>query len=274
MMMAACLDTPEGTEEYALAGGLGLSSTTLVKAKLSDILVPADAEIVLEGHIYPGEMAEEGPFAGISYYTPKVKNFVYRVELITQHKEPIFPFVAEGARPSDSMCLLSTLHSVELTDLLRGVGVPVKWVTLPIEGKLVLGVACLAIQPVPGLQGRLANTVFGRSPFVRQLIIVDPDVDSEDLLTVIMDRTFKCDYGKDYYISRANKPLGLTENHDFETGTTTTMFIDAAWSLDRPPETRPRRISFEVCIPEEVQENMIRIWNEELKLSPKAWRYK
>ncbi len=275
MTMAACLDLPEGTDEYALAGALGLSSMTLIRAKLSDLLVPADSEVILEGHIYPGELAEEGPFASISYYTPKVKNFVYRVELITQRKDPIFPFVAEGAKPSDSICLFSMLHSVELVELLRRFGVPTKWVTLPVEAKLCLGVVSLAAQPIPGLHGRLANLIFGKSPFVRQLIIVDPDVNSEDLLMAISDRTFKAHFGRNYFISgRADKSLGLTENHDFESGLTSTLYIDATWRLDRAPETIPRRVTYEVCFPEEVQEKVIRIWNEEFKLTPKAWRYK
>jgi 4-hydroxy-3-polyprenylbenzoate decarboxylase len=238
-------------------------------------MVPAEAEMILEGHIYPGEMAEEGPFASISYYTPRVRNFVYRVELITQRRNPILPFVAEGLRPSDSMCLLSMLHSVELLELLRMSGLPIKWVTLPVEGKLCLGVACLAAQPVAGLPGRTASLMLARSPFVRQVIVVDPDVDSEELLTVTMDRTFKANYLRDYSISpKMEKPLGLTENHDWDTGFTSTMYIDATWRLDKPPETNPRRCAFEACFPEEVQEEVIRIWNEEFKLSPKAWRYK
>src|SRR3989304_664631 len=105
-------------------------------------------------------MAEEGPFASISFYTERVQSFVYRVECITQRRDPILPFVAEGARPSDSMCLLSLLHSAELTNLLRRSGVPVKWVTLPVEGRLVLAIVCLASQPIPGLQGRSADLMF------------------------------------------------------------------------------------------------------------------
>jgi 4-hydroxy-3-polyprenylbenzoate decarboxylase len=277
MTMASCLASPEGTDEYALAGGLGLTSISLVKAKLSDILVPADAEIILEGHIYPGEMAEEGPFASISYYTPKAKNFVYRVELITQRRNPVLPFVAEGARASDSMCLFSMLHSVEMLDFIRGFGVPAKWVTMPVETKLVLGVvSIMRPQPVPGLPGRAAMLIFGISPLIRQLIFVDDDVNSEDfVISVMLDKVYKAHFYRDYHISpRADKPLGLTENHDFETGLTSTAYIDATWRLDRAPETLPRRVTFEACFPEEVQDNVIRIWNEELKLTPTAWKYK
>lgn len=275
MTMAACLMSPPGTDEYALAGGLGLTSPTLVKAKLSDIMVPAEAEIILEGHIYPGEMAEEGPFAWISYYTPRVKNFVYRVELITQRKDPVLPFVAEGAKPSDTMCLFSLLHSVELTEPCRMMGCPIRWITLPVEAKLCLAVVCLEAQPIPGLQGRLAHIIFGMSPFVRQMIIVDPDVDSEDLCKAIEDRSFKSHLERDWHISaRADKSAGLTENHDFETNLTSTLFIDATWRLDRPLETIPRRCTFEACFPDDLKERVVKVWNEELKLTPKAVVFK
>ncbi|RJX19995.1 MAG: UbiD family decarboxylase [Desulforudis sp.] len=275
MMMAACLDTPPGTDEYALAGGLGLSSLAVVKARLSDILVPADAEIILEGHIYPQEMGEEGPFGGVSFYTNKTQDFVYRVECITQCQNPILPFVAEGARFSDTMCLFSLLHSAELTTLLRNCGVPVKWVTLPVEARLVLAVVCLAAQPVPGLQGRSADLIFGNSPFVRQVIFVDPDVDSEDLILALTDRVYKANFIRDYCIDpKIDKPLGLTENGDFNRQLTSCMYIDATWRMDRPSETIPRRVTFESCFPEEVQEKVIKNWNEKWKLSPRVWRYK
>jgi len=274
MTMAACMNQPPGTDEYSLAGSLGLNSMTLVKAKLSDILVPVGAEIVLEGHVYPAESADEGPFGSISYYTDRVQNFVYRVECITQRKDPILPFVAEGTRPSDSMCLLSIFHSVELTELLRMCGVPVKWLTLPVEAKLCLAVVSLSAQPIPGLPGRLSELIYGFSPFVRQVLVVDADVDSEDLCLANMDRTFKANFERDYHISSGmNKPLGLTENHDFKSGLTSTLLIDATWRMDRAPETIPRRVTFESCFPEEVRKKVIADWNEKYKISPRVWSY-
>ena len=274
MMMTACLDTLPASDEYATAGGLGLNSLPLVKARLSDILVPASAEMILEGHIYPDVNGEEGPFAAISYYTSKVKNFVYQVECITHRQRPILPFVAEGARASDSMCLFSLLHSAELTVLLRSCGVSAKWVTLPVEGRMVLAVVCLAVQPIPGLQGRAADLIFGNSPFVRQIIFVDPDVDSQDLILATTDRTFKANFMRDYVVSPMDKPLGLTENHDFSGSLTSTMYIDATWRMDRPRETIPRRITFESCFPPEVQQKVVENWNEKWKLTPRVARQK
>lgn len=274
MIMAACLDLPPGTDEYATACGLGLTSIPLVKAKLSDILIPANAEIVLEGHIYPGETTEEGPFAGVSYYLDKAPNLVYRVECITQRKDPMLPFIAEGAKPSDTMCLFSVLHSVELLKLLRMGGIPAQWVTMPVEARLCLAIVSLQAQPVPGLPGRLAELVFGNSPFVRKVLVVDNDLDAEDLPQLITDKNFKASVERDYHISALGKPLGWTENHSFREKVGSTLFINATWRLDRERSTIPRRTTFEVCFPEEVRKRVIENWNKKWKLSPKVWQYK
>ena len=275
MMMVACMHFPLGYPEYAFAGGLGAKPLILVEAKLNeDILVPADAEIVLEGHVYPGEMAEEGPFAAISCYTERGKSFVYQIECVTQRKKPILPFIAEGVRGSDSMCLLSVMHSVELMNMIP-LSVPAafispKWLTLPIEAKLVLAVASIRRpQPFPGLPASMANGMFSRSPFVRQAIFVDDDVDAHDLLTVMSDKLYKTRI-ENFVVQTWRRARGLTENHDWDSLYTTGAYIDATWRLDRPVESIPRRVEFDVMFPEEIKEKVKKAWNEELKLSPRA----
>ncbi len=275
MIMASALSSPEGTDEYALAGGLALNSIPLVKGRLSNIMVPANAEVVLEGHIYPGDVGEEGPFGGISYYLERSRNnLVLRVESITQRNDPILPFVAESAKPSDTMCLLSILHSAELERILRKCGLPVKWLAMPVEARLCLGVVSLAAQPIPGLPGRAAQLMVAYSPFVRQALVVDGDLDSEDLPSIITDRSFKASAQRDYFIpSKIDKPLGWTENHSFRERLGSWMLIDATWRNDRDPATLPRRISFEVCFPEEIRKKVLSKWNETWKLKPKAYEY-
>jgi len=275
LMMAAALSSPEGADEYGIAGGLGLNSIPLLKGQLSDIRVPANAEAVLEGHIYPGDVADEGPFGAVSYYLEKAENnFVFRVESITQRKNPILPFIAESARPSDTMCLFSVLHSAELQKILSGAGLPVKWIILPVEARLCLAIVSLAAQPVPGLQGRVGYLINAYSPFARQVLVVDPDLDSEDLSNIITDRSWKASVERDYYISsNVDKPLGWTENHSFNEKLGSSMLIDATWRNDRKPETMPRRINFEVCFPEDVRKRVISRWNDEWNLSPKTFQY-
>lgn len=265
MLMAGCVNLPSQGDEYAVSGALAASPLVLVKAKLSDILVPADAEIVLEGHIYPGEMMEEGPFASMAFYSPKISSFVYRVELITQRKDPIVPFVAEGAKPSDSMCLLSMFHGAELVEACRMMvyGAIIHWITIPVEAKLTLAVVGLGKQRYPGFPARIGRAIYTVSPFVRKVLVVDADVDAQELSMAINDSTQKVPFDKNIFISHAiDQPVGLTENHGFATGLTSNWTTDATWRLDKPDETKAVRITFETCIPEAVQKRVLELWKK------------
>jgi 4-hydroxy-3-polyprenylbenzoate decarboxylase len=260
-------------DEAAIAGGFMLDPIPMVKAKLSDIMLPADAEVILEGHIYPGEMADEGPFGWVSYYHPKVKNSVYRVELISHRKGPIIPFVAEGMMPSDTVNIYSVLHSRELMDWIEMMGCAVKNVILPVEARLVLAIAPVAIK-LPGVPQRIADTIFGVSPFVRKVLVTDSDYDSEDLMTPLNDYGQKAHPLRDWHLQpKIDKPLGWTENHDWDTGLTSTFWWDASFPYGKPAEELPMRSELEFLYPRELQDEVIRKWNEVLKLTPKAWRW-
>jgi len=54
LIMAALMFVPPGVDESVIAGGLRKDPITLVKAETNDILVPADAEIIIEGEMPPG----------------------------------------------------------------------------------------------------------------------------------------------------------------------------------------------------------------------------
>jgi len=265
VMAAAAMNLSSRTDEYSVAGGLGATPIALVKAKLSDILVPVDAEMVLEGEIIPGPMMEEGPFGSISYYTPGMQNFIYDVQLITRQEHPILPFIAEGAKPSDSMCLLSALHSTELLEYCRNnvFGSVINWLTIPVEAKMTLAIVCLGRQSLPGFPGRIARAIYAQSPYVRKTIFVDPDVQPEELAIQLNDRINKVRYETNVFISPMGKPLGLTENHGFSGGLSSTMTTDATWRFDRPDETKARRNTFEAAIPKDVRDRVVALWKRQ-----------
>jgi len=87
-ILGAVTPVPDTLSEYAFAGLLRDSKTELVKSIGNDLLVPASAEIVLEGVIHPGEMAPEGPFGDHTGYYNEVDEFpVFTVERITHRKD-------------------------------------------------------------------------------------------------------------------------------------------------------------------------------------------
>ena len=266
---SAFMNLPATTDEYSIAGGLGANPIALVKAKLSDILVPVDAEMVLEGHILPGESSEEGPFGSISYYTPRMKNFVYDVQMITHREEPIFPFIAEGAKPSDSMCIMSCFHAAELLEHCRSTvfGSVINWMTIPVEAKLTLAIVCLGAQRLPGFPSRIARAIYSRSPFIRKTIFVDSDVRAQELVIALNDRVSKVNYETNVFISPMSKSLGLTENHGYSGGLSSTWTVDATWRFDRPDEDKARRMTFEAAIPKDVRDRVVALWKK-LNITP------
>ena len=99
-LLSAVTPIPDELSEYQFAGLLRGQRTELVKTKNSDLQVPARAEIVLEGHIYPDESHEsgyehamEGPFGDhTGYYNERDSFPVLTIDRITMRKNPIYLF--------------------------------------------------------------------------------------------------------------------------------------------------------------------------------------
>jgi len=80
-ILGAVTPVPDSLSEYAFAGLLRDSRTELVKCGIHDLKVPASAEIILEGFLYPGETAEEGPYGDHTGYYNETETFpVFTVE--------------------------------------------------------------------------------------------------------------------------------------------------------------------------------------------------
>ena len=90
-ILGAVTPVPDTLSEYAFAGLLRGSKTLLVNAGVGNLQVPASAEIVLEGHIYPDDFAEEGPFGDHTGYYNEVERFpVFTVERLLHRDDPIY----------------------------------------------------------------------------------------------------------------------------------------------------------------------------------------
>lgn len=103
-ILGAVTPVPDTLSEYAFAGLLRGHRTELVKCRGSDLQVPASAEIVLEGVIHPGEMADEGPYGDHTGYYNEVDRFpVFTVERVTRRQKPIYhsTYRASAGRAGD-----------------------------------------------------------------------------------------------------------------------------------------------------------------------------
>jgi 2,5-furandicarboxylate decarboxylase 1 len=89
--MGGAAGLPLKGDEYSLAGSLAGHPIQLVKSETSDLLVPADAEIVMEGEILPRVREIEAPYGEYTgYYGVTGMRPVVQIRKITQRKDPIY----------------------------------------------------------------------------------------------------------------------------------------------------------------------------------------
>lgn len=259
VLVAAAYNAPGGTDDAALAGGLMRNPVELVKCETNDLLVPANAEIVIEGEVLPDQSALEGPFTGFVDMTDPAPAPLYRIKAITHRKSPILPF-SNQAKVSDSLVLLSQMHSLELYDYCIADGYPIRWVQLPVETKMALCVVSTYTHVYAGIPFQVSRTLFAGSPWFEKVLILDADVNADDIVMIINDMYQKTHPRRGYRISDEDRRPGLVANYPTENGLTSQMHIDTTWRVDRPKITIPKRTTFEECYPQEVQQKVLANW--------------
>lgn len=114
---------PERLDELAVAGGLVGSSVNVVKAKTVDLLVPAEAEIIVEGYISTEFLEPEAPF-GESHGHVNLQEFNAYMEVtcITRRKDAVLSSIISQVTPSESSVIkrvaLEPMFTAHLRDVL------------------------------------------------------------------------------------------------------------------------------------------------------------
>ncbi|EDN66246.1 3-polyprenyl-4-hydroxybenzoate decarboxylase [Beggiatoa sp. PS] len=112
-ILGAVTPVPDSLSEYAFAGLLRGNRTEVTRCITHDLQVPANAEIILEGFIYPNEMAPEGPFGDHTGYYNEVETFpVFTIERITHRNQPIYHSTYTGRPPDEPAILGVALNEV------------------------------------------------------------------------------------------------------------------------------------------------------------------
>jgi 4-hydroxy-3-polyprenylbenzoate decarboxylase len=102
LMLAGILPLPEDVDELAFAGFLRGEPVPMVRARTLDLLVPANAEIVLEGVVPPGIRRLEGPFGDhFGHYSDPHDFPVFQVRRVTRRRRPLYPGTVVGKPPQE-----------------------------------------------------------------------------------------------------------------------------------------------------------------------------
>ncbi|HVA23699.1 MAG TPA: UbiD family decarboxylase [Chloroflexota bacterium] len=192
--LAAVTPFPYGVDELAVVGGVRGEPVEVVRGKTVDLLVPATAEVVIEGHIPPGGREQEGPFGEYAGYMGTGGNHPYiEVSCITTRHKPIYQAFMSQMPPSESSCIKQIGRESMIFHHLRDtLGLPIKDVHLP-ESAGATGLLLISMakqnhsQPLKAMWGAWSlHDVFGKIT-----VVVDDDIDVRDHFQVEWAMSFR-----------------------------------------------------------------------------------
>ena len=235
-ILGAVTPVPDSLSEYQFAGLLRGSRTELVKAMGSELRVPASAEIVLEGHIYPDanhpsgyEHALEGPFGDhTGYYNEQAAFPVFTIDRITRKREPIYHSTYTG-KPPDEPAMLGLAMNELFVPLLQRQYPEITDFYLPPEG---CSYRMAVVQIKKSYPGHARRVMFGIWSFLRQfmytkfIVVVDEDVNIRDWAEVIWAITTRVDPLRDTLLAD-NTPIDYLDFASPVSGLGSKMGIDA-----------------------------------------------
>ena len=232
-ILAAVTPIPDSLSEYAFAGLLRGSKTELVNCISNDLQVPASAEIILEGFLYPEDMADEGPYGDHTGYYNEVDSFpVLTIERITQRKKPIYHSTYTG-RPPDEPAILGVALNEVFIPILQKQFPEITDFYLPPEGCSYRMAVVSMKKQYPGHAKRVMMGVWS---FLRQfmytkfIIVVDDDVDVRDWNDVIWAITTRMDPIRDTTLVD-NTPIDYLDFASPVSGLGSKMGMDATNKL-------------------------------------------
>jgi len=228
-ILGAVTPVPDTLSEYAFAGLLRGSKTEVVKSISNDLQVPASAEIVLEGHIMPGEMAPEGPYGDHTGYYNEVDDFpVMTVTHITHRKDPIYHSTFTG-RPPDEPAILGVALNEVFVPILQKQFPEIVDFYLPPEGCSYRMAVVTMKKQYPGHAKRVMMGVWS---FLRQfmytkfVIVCDDDINARDWNDVIWAITTRMDPARDTTLIE-NTPIDYLDFASPISGLGSKMGMDA-----------------------------------------------
>jgi 4-hydroxy-3-polyprenylbenzoate decarboxylase len=260
-ILAAVTPIPDTLSEYAFAGLLRGSKTEVAKSLSSDLQVPARAEIVLEGFIYPDDEADEGPFGDHTGYYNEIDRFpVFTIETITMRKDPIYHSTYTG-RPPDEPAILGLALNEVFVPILQKQYPEITDFYLPSEG-CSYRVAIVSIKKQ--YPGHAKRVMMGVWSFLRQfmytkfVIVVDDDINCRDWEDVIWAISTRVDPARDLTIVE-NTPIDYLDFASPVSGLGSKMGLDATNKL--PGETT-REWGTPITMDQAVKDKIDSIWSD------------
>jgi 4-hydroxy-3-polyprenylbenzoate decarboxylase len=249
---------PVGVDELEVAGGLAGAPINVVRARTVDLMVPAEAEIVIEGLIDTEWCEPEAPFGeSHGHVALEEFNMPMRVTAITMRRDPVIPSYISQVAPSESSVIkrvaYEPLFLAHLRDTLGIRGVKRVSLHEPLTGLLRVTVVSFEKGVARTEVWRaLRGAAFFKGDMGKITIAVTDDIEPDNADALLWSMAYRMNPVEDVQaLPHRGQGHGPKREHGNEEDST--LLVDATMKSDMPPLALPKR---------EYMERAKAIWEE------------
>ncbi len=201
---------PKNVSEYDYVGGLRGEAVDVTRARFSDLLIPARADVVLECVAEPHRLKPEGPFGEFTGYygRPEADTPVLKVKAIHERKNPILTAALMADYPSCEQSLFfGVIRSARIWNDLEKMGIPgIKGVYSHPAAAGGFGAVIISMQQMYAGHVSQALSIAAQCPggayYTKWIIAVEEDVDPTDMNEVLWAMSTRCNPVEDIDVLR------------------------------------------------------------------------
>ena len=248
---------PDGLDEFLLAGYLRRQSVELVPCETNELLVPANADVVIEGYVDPAEpLRVEGPFGDhTGFYTLPDPYPVFHITAITHRKNAVYPATIVGIPPMEDFYIGAA--SVKLFLPMIRMNFPeIVDLALPAEG-VVHNLVVVSIKKTYPMQAyKIMHGLWGMGQmmFTKYLVVVDAEVDVHNTSEVLFHICANTDPQRDSLFTKG--PADVLDHATSVVGVGSKQGIDATRKLPGEGQVRewPPLLKMDAAVKQRVTE--------------------
>jgi len=237
---------PLDMDEFKVAGGLAGAPINVVRARTVDLLVPAEAEVVIEGLIDTEYLEPEAPFGeSHGHIALEEFNMPMRVTAITHRRDAIIPSYISQVAPSESSVIkrvsYEPLFLAHLRDTLGIKGVKRVALHEKLTGLLRVTIIVVAkATPRTEVWRALHGAAFFKGDMGKITIAVSEDIDPDNADAILWAMAYRMNPVEDVQ-TVAHRGQGHGPKREAENDEDSTLLMDATAKGDMPPLALPKR---------------------------------
>jgi len=259
-ILAAVTPVPDTLSEYQFAGLLRGRKVELVDCKTVPLKVPAEAEIVLEGHVSLDDYGDEGPYGDHTGYYNSVEQFpVFTISALTMRRNPIYLSTFTGRPPDEPSVLGEALNEVFIP-LFQQQFPEIVDFWLPPEG---CSYRIAVVSMKKAYAGHAKRVMMGVWSYLRQfmytkwVIVVDAEIDARNWKDVMWALATRMDPARDITVIE-NTPIDYLDFASPVSGLGSKIGLDAT---DKWPGESNREWGRQIRMDQAVIDKVDSIWS-------------